>query len=147
MAKFLVVHPVGSDLTVEAATPLARGAKANSSAEAYWIRSWYALQEGKLYCEWDAVNAGAVQKALEKAGASLPAEARAPVEGIYDAHDDGRRRVVPLIAAQPQAGPAPPPGAPRTASARRLTPLCGRVTAPPPAQDRCLAETGRPAAR
>ncbi|NLX35889.1 MAG: DUF4242 domain-containing protein [Chloroflexi bacterium] len=84
MAKFLVVHPVGSDLTVEAATPLARGAKANSSAEAYWIRSWYALQEGKLYCEWDAVNAGAVQKALEKAGASLPAEARAPVEGIYE---------------------------------------------------------------
>jgi hypothetical protein len=84
MAKFLVIHPVGSGLTFEAATPLAKAVKANASAEAYWVRSWYAAQQGKLYCEWDAVNADAVRHALEKAAAKLPLEQRAPVEGIFE---------------------------------------------------------------
>jgi hypothetical protein len=84
MAKFLVVHPVGSDVTVESATPLARAAKAHSTTEAYWVKSWYARAEGKLYCEWDAVDASAVQRVLERAVETLPVEARAPVAGIYE---------------------------------------------------------------
>lgn len=84
MARYLVIHPVGSEITVEAATPLARAAKAFSSAQAYWIKSWYAQEQGKLYCEWDGVSAEAVRQALEEAASTLPEEARAPIEGIYE---------------------------------------------------------------
>jgi hypothetical protein len=76
MAKYLAVHPLGKDLTMEAAKPLADAVKSNLTTDAYWIKSWYAREEGKLYCEWDAKDAESVQKVFNKTP-------DLPVEGIY----------------------------------------------------------------
>jgi len=77
MAKFLAVHPVGKELTLEAATPIGKAVKANSTVDAYWVRSWYAREEGKLYCEWDGKDAESIRQLFAKV---LP---EFPVEGIY----------------------------------------------------------------
>jgi hypothetical protein len=77
MAKFLVVHPVGKTLTVEAATPIAKAIKANHTVDAYWVKSVYAREEGKLYCEWDAKDAESISKVIGKAAPGFP------TEGIY----------------------------------------------------------------
>ena len=81
MAKFLVVHPVGNEMTLEAATPVAKAAKANSTVDAYWVKSWYAREQGKLYCEWDAKDAASIRQVLEKVVKDLGSEF--PTEGIY----------------------------------------------------------------
>ena len=80
MAKFLVVHPVGKELTVEAATPFAKAVKANHTVDAYWIGTRYAREEGKLYCEFDAKDAESISQVLAKA-AKVAGEL--PTEGIY----------------------------------------------------------------
>ncbi len=82
MAKFLVIHPVGKSLTVEAATPIAKSIKANHNVEAYWVKTVYAREEGKLYCEWDAKDAESIKKVLDKAAPGLP------TEGIYKQDPD-----------------------------------------------------------
>ena len=81
MAKFLVVHPVGKEVTLEASTPVGQAAKANSTVDAYWVKSWYAREEGKLYCEWDAKDAESIRQVLKKAVEDLGGEF--PIEGIY----------------------------------------------------------------
>jgi len=80
MAKYLVVHPVGKELTVEAATPFAQAVKENHTVDAYWIGSRYAREEGKLYCEWDAKDVESIRQVLTKA-AKVAGEL--PTEGIY----------------------------------------------------------------
>jgi hypothetical protein len=80
MAKFLVVHPVGSNLDLEAATPVGKAVKAQCSADAYWVRSWYVPEQGKFYCEWDAKDAAAVRAAMVNAFKTVP---EMPVEGVY----------------------------------------------------------------
>ncbi len=77
MARFVVVHPVGKELTMETGAPTGRAIKAALTPEAYWVRSTYLREEGKLYCEWDAVDAAAIRRVLTKATPSLP------TEGIY----------------------------------------------------------------
>jgi len=77
MAKFLVVHPVGKELTVESATPIAKAMKANLNVDAYWVKSFYVRGEGKLYCEWDAKDEKSIRGVLAKAAPNLP------TEGIY----------------------------------------------------------------
>jgi hypothetical protein len=81
MGKFLVVHPVGKDMDFEAATPVARAVKASCNADAYWIRSSYVPEEGKLYCEWEAKDADAVRGAMAEAAKALPQFL--PIEGVY----------------------------------------------------------------
>lgn len=80
MAKYLVVHPVGKELTVEASTPFGKAVKANHTVDAYWIGSRYAREEGKLYCEWDAKDVESIIQVLTKA-AKVAGEL--PTEGIY----------------------------------------------------------------
>ena len=80
MAKYLVVHPVGKELTTEAATPFAKAAKANHTVDAYWIGTRYAREEGKLYCEWDAKDAESIRQVLAKAN---KVAGELPTEGIY----------------------------------------------------------------
>ena len=80
MGKFVAVHPVGGDMDMEAATPVGRAVKANCTADAYWVRSWYLPEEGKFYCEWDAKDADAVRAAMARAAAG---GAQLPVEGVY----------------------------------------------------------------
>ncbi|NIO18963.1 DUF4242 domain-containing protein [bacterium] len=78
MAKFLAVHPVGKDLTLEAGTPIGKAVKASLTVDAYWIRSWYVREEGKLYCEWDAKDAESIRQVIAKAAPEFP------IEGIYE---------------------------------------------------------------
>jgi hypothetical protein len=73
MAKFLVVHPVGKELSAEAV-------KANHTVDSYWIGTRYAREEGKLYCEWDAKDAESIRQVLTKAN-KIAGEV--PTEGIY----------------------------------------------------------------
>ena len=77
MAKFLVVHPIGKELTLESGTPVGKSVKANSTVDAYWVRSWYAREEGKFYCEFDAKDAESVRQVIAKAAPDFP------VEGVY----------------------------------------------------------------
>jgi hypothetical protein len=77
MAKFLAIHPVGKELTMEAGRPAGMAVKANVTVDAYWVKSCYAREEGNLYCEWDAKDAEAIRKALAKAAPDLP------LKGIY----------------------------------------------------------------
>jgi len=80
MPKFLAVHVMPSPVTVEEGTPLAKKVKANSTTDAYWVRSWGQLTKdgkiAKLFCEWNALNIEAVQKVIKK----IP---ELPTEGIY----------------------------------------------------------------
>ena len=80
MAKFLVVHPLGKEVTAEAAAPFAKALKANHTVDAYWIGSRYAREEGKLYCEFDAKDAESIRQVLAKAN-KIAGEL--PTEGIY----------------------------------------------------------------
>lgn len=74
MPKFLIVHPVGKGMTMEAAAPVAKAIKANHTLDAYWVRSTYVPDEGKLYCEWDAKDADAIRKVIDKAAPGFPTE-------------------------------------------------------------------------
>lgn len=76
MAKFLVVHPLGKELTLESGTPIGKVVKANLNTDAYWVRSWYAREEGKFYCEWDAKDAESIRQVLK-------ATPELPTEGVY----------------------------------------------------------------
>ena len=87
MAKFLVVHPVGKDMTLEALTPLGKAVKANHTTEAYWVRSSYAKEEGKVYCEWDAKDAESVSQVLSKTAPDLPTEGIYKIEFVANSED------------------------------------------------------------
>ena len=74
MSKFLVVHPIGKELTLELAAPVAKAIKANHTVDAYWIRSTYVREEGKLYCEWDAKDAESINQVINKAAPGFATE-------------------------------------------------------------------------
>jgi len=80
MPKFLAVHPLAAPTSVEETAPLAKKIKASCTVNAYWIQSWAQLNaEGKavkVLCQWDAVNARAIQQVLAK----FP---ELPTEGVY----------------------------------------------------------------
>jgi hypothetical protein len=80
MGKFVAVHPVGGDVDLETATPVGRAVKANCTADALWVRSWYLPEEGKFYCEWEAKDGGAIREVLAVAAAQ---GGSFPLEGIY----------------------------------------------------------------
>jgi len=77
MAKFLAIHPVGKELTLDAGTPTGIAVKENVTVDAYWTRSWYVRDEGNLYCEWDAKDAESIRNTLTKAAPKFP------LKGIY----------------------------------------------------------------
>ena len=81
MGKFLVVHPIGANMDMDAATPVGKAVKAACSADAYWVRSWYVPEEGKFYCEWDAKDAESVRKAF--AAAVAQSGMPFPLDGVY----------------------------------------------------------------
>ncbi len=73
------MHPIPSPITLEEGAPVAKAAKANSTLDAYWVRSWAQLNEQgkivKIFCEWNAKDADSVLQVLKK----VPA----PYEGPY----------------------------------------------------------------
>lgn len=64
MAKYLVIHNVGKDLTYELGKPFAEMVKAKHTTNAYWVKSFYIRQEGKFYCEWDAKDAASIREVI-----------------------------------------------------------------------------------
>ena len=89
MAKFLAIHPVGSDMTLAAGEPIARAIKAKTTADAYWRRTWYAPETGALYCLWDATDAEAVRQVIARAAPDFPMEGPYKVE--LDLHSEDFR--------------------------------------------------------
>jgi len=87
MAKFLVVHPVGNELALEKATPVGKAVKAGSTVDAYWVRSWYAREEGKFYCEWDAKDAESVRQVITKVAPDFPTEGVYEIEMMVSSED------------------------------------------------------------
>jgi hypothetical protein len=77
MGKFVLVHVVGKEMNAEAMAPVAKAIKAASTTDAYWIRSTYLQEEGKLYCNWDAKDADAIRAVVAKVPGCPP------IEGIY----------------------------------------------------------------
>jgi hypothetical protein len=79
MPKFLAIHPLPAPATIEQVTPIGKAAKASSTVDAYWVRSWAQMDENgkvvKILCEWNASNIEAVRTVLAKV--------QAPLEGIY----------------------------------------------------------------
>lgn len=80
MSKFLVIHPVGSEMTLESGTPIAKSIKSHLTADAYWRRSCYAPDPGSIYCMWDATDGEAILKVLKKAAPDLPTEGPYKIE-------------------------------------------------------------------
>ena len=79
MPKFIAVHPMPTPTTFPEAMPVARMVRANSTVDAYWVRSYAQLNEEgkivKLICEWNAKSIEAIRKVL----AGIPLQ----TEGIY----------------------------------------------------------------
>jgi hypothetical protein len=88
MSKFLAVHTVGGEMNPDAAEPVGRAVKANCTADAYWIRSWYTPEDGKFYCEWDAKDAESVRKvfaaAVAQSGIPFPLDGVYAITGAFD---------------------------------------------------------------
>jgi len=82
------MHPIPAPITLQEATPVAKAAKANSTLDAYWVRSWAQMNEEgkivKIFCEWNAANADAVLQVLKKVPA--PYEGPFPM-AIVDSED------------------------------------------------------------
>ena len=82
------MHPIPTPITLQEATPVAKAAKANSTLDAYWVRSWAQMNEEgkivKIFCEWNAANADAVLQVLKKVPA--PYEGPFPM-AIVDSED------------------------------------------------------------
>ena len=80
MPKFLAIHTLSGPVAAEEVMPLAKKVRANSTLDAYWVKSIAQLnEEGKIvkvFCEWNAVDAEAMQKVFAK----IP---ELPVDGIY----------------------------------------------------------------
>lgn len=87
MAKFLAVHPIGKEMTLETGAPIAQAIKANLTVDAYWTRSVYAREEGKLYCEWNAKDADSILEVLAKAAPDLPTEGPYELDLIVEPED------------------------------------------------------------
>ena len=87
MAKFLVVHPVGKEITLEAMKPGSTALKAALTADAYWVKTLYVREEGKAYCEWDAKDAESIRKLLDKAAPELPTEGIYEIEMMVNSED------------------------------------------------------------
>ena len=87
MAKFIAVHPVGSEVTVESVTSIGEAIKANQTVDAYWVGSRYAGEAGKIYCDWDAEDAESVRRVLAKAAPDLPTEGVYKIEWTVHSED------------------------------------------------------------
>jgi hypothetical protein len=90
--KFIVIHTVPKEVLKEmSATPpkeMANLIKLRSfcTFDAYWVRSWVALEQGKVYCEWDAKDAESIRKVFKKAPGAPPIDAIYEMQ-IWDAEN------------------------------------------------------------
>jgi len=87
VAKFLVVHPVGTQLTLESGAPIGKAIKAGLTVDAYWTKSNYAREIGKLYCQWDAKDAASILQVLADTVPDLPTEGPYELDLIVNSED------------------------------------------------------------
>jgi hypothetical protein len=82
MPKYLAIHPVEPPAQKEAVVPIARKCKAGHNLDAYWVRSWLQMDDGKVsrvFCEWDAKDAESVINTLDQSIPELP-----PTQGVFE---------------------------------------------------------------
>jgi hypothetical protein len=89
MSKFLVIHPVGSEMTLDSGSPIAKSIKAHSTVDAYWRNSYYTPGNGNLYCLWDASSKEAIMEVINKAAPGFPSDGPYMIE--MDIHSEDFR--------------------------------------------------------
>ena len=87
MAKYLVLHPVGKDVTLEASAAGAKVLKAALTTDAYWLKSEYCREAGTIYCHWHAKDAESIRQVLAKAAPDLPTAGIYEIDLTVDAED------------------------------------------------------------
>ncbi|MEN8097895.1 MAG: nickel-binding protein [Chloroflexota bacterium] len=91
MAKYLLVHPVGSGIDMEPAVPTLKLLKSKLNADAYWLKSWYSDEQGVMYCLWDAGSKEAISKMVKEVltatGYPLPVEGPYKIDVAIDSED------------------------------------------------------------
>ena len=87
MAKYLVIHEVGKDLTVELGEPFAQAVKANHTVDAYWVKSFYLREKGKIYCEWDAKNVDSIRQIISKVAPEFEKDEILEMEYMVNSED------------------------------------------------------------
>ena len=96
MAKFLVIHTMPKEVLKEmSAIPPEEMAdmielRSFCTFDAYWVRSWVVLEQGKIYCEWDAKDAESIRKVFKKVPGAPPIDAIYEMQ-IVDAEDFRRK--------------------------------------------------------
>ena len=73
MARFIVTHRVLA-VTQDELFPRVKQIAASAVGGAKWLNSWWAAEEEKLLCEWEAPDAEAVRASLELGQALFPIE-------------------------------------------------------------------------
>jgi hypothetical protein len=87
MTKYLVIHPVGKELTLETGAPIGKAIKDGLTADAYWTKSEYVREQGKLYCHWDAKDVESIRQVLAKTAPDLPTEGPFEIELTVQSED------------------------------------------------------------
>ena len=78
MARFIVVHTPVTELTQDQIVDGIRAMVASLEPETEWISSWYASEENKMFCEWEAPDEEAIRASI---GEGLKLN---PIETIYE---------------------------------------------------------------
>jgi hypothetical protein len=87
VAKYMVIHNVGNELTFELAKPFAEAVKTQHTVDAYWINSFYLREKGKLYCEWDAKDVDSVRQVISQVAPDFAKDEIIEMEYRIDSED------------------------------------------------------------
>ena len=84
MSKQLLIHSFPAPIPIAEAEGVAKGAKALSNVDAYWVSAWIQLDDkgnaAKIICEWDAKDVESVNKVVEQIHKQMP---DFPCDGPY----------------------------------------------------------------
>jgi hypothetical protein len=84
MSKYMAIHTFPSPTPLTQAEPVAKAAKALSTADAYWVGSWNQLDEKgdalRIICEWDAKDVESLRKTFAELLKQIPG---LPIDGPY----------------------------------------------------------------
>jgi hypothetical protein len=84
MPKYMAIHTFPSPTPLTQAEPVAKAAKALSTADAYWVGSWNQLDEKgnalRIICEWDAKDVESLRKTFAELLKQIPG---LPIDGPY----------------------------------------------------------------
>jgi hypothetical protein len=76
MARFIIIHSVAvEEISQDQLVDLGRQVTARLKPGVEWLSSWYASEENKLFCDWEAPDEDAIRAALGEALKVYPIEA------------------------------------------------------------------------